>query len=653
MKIKAGFCWLVLSCPFFSVATTKLPIENQRTQFITWQQNYASLTEDAQKKQLTLLKDYPLYPYAKYDFFMNHLNSVKSDEINQFINQYDDFPLNSNLIQSYLGNRTKQKKWADITKIKIDSSIASRCYYQYALFQLGQKKKALSPVKEIWLTGKDVVSACDPIFNEWSKTAERTPNLILLRIDLALQENNRKLAKYLTSQLPDNYKTLKKNLTAVLDSPQELDEFIKKVSPTPFSNKVVMYTFTRYAYNNPESAQKLLPTLLKKYKFNKEQQNSLLRSIANSYLNNQATDENIKWRDEFLVKDRDSNLLEKRIRLSLKQNDLKQVEYWIDLLPKTAKLKDEWQYWKAIALENKGQKDEATKILNELSKSRGFYAMYSAQKLDKPFELFVDYFNKDQKEAIEEQKLLQQMYQNQPFVQRIHELRTLNMLKYASMEWRNYLYHLKDVNQNDYAQLARYAYHQGWGDHSVQATIAGKLWDNWVERFPIIYHDYYKEHLVGKDIPISFALAITRQESALEASVQSPAGARGLMQLMPGTAKDTAKKIANLNYRSAEQLYDPAINIQLGTYYLDYIYQSVEHNRVLTAAAYNAGPNRLNRWLAETQNQLDVIAFIESIPYAETRNYVKSVLVYDYIYQLVLGEKPTMILNQNELTKKY
>ncbi|WP_163504590.1 transglycosylase SLT domain-containing protein, partial [Escherichia coli] len=85
----------------------------------------------------------------------------------------------------------------------------------------------------------------------------------------------------------------------------------------------------------------------------------------------------------------------------------------------------------------------------------------------------------------------------------------------------------------------RYAFDQHWWDLSVQATIAGKLWDQLEERFPLAYNDLFARYISGKDIPQSYAMAIARQESAWNPKVRSPVGASGLMQIMPGTATHT------------------------------------------------------------------------------------------------------------------
>ncbi|WP_392558613.1 murein transglycosylase [Orbus mooreae] len=652
MKFKTVLLGFI--CYFLSTTSyaTNLVLDKLRTRFDNWQNTYLSLTDSEQKQLLDELKEYPLYPYAQYQYFMAHIDTATPKEINQFVTQNRDFSLATPLIQNYLQEQTKRKQWSNILALEIDSSIASQCRYQYALFQQGQKEAALKPIKDIWLSGNDLSSACDPIFAEWSKSSDKTANTILQRIELSLQKNNIRLASYLTAQLPDNYKTIKKNLIALYNNPKTLPDFAKNISPSAFSKKVVTLSFARFANADADKAKAQIPALVKEQKLSKSDEEAMYRIIASNYFKDSATDEQVQWREQFIAQDRSTSLVERQIRLALKTANIDSLAYWLNLLSKEDSLKDEWQYWRAVVLLNDKHEQEANKILNSLINSRGFYAMYSAQKLNKPYQFNFDYpVIISEKSPQKELSLLQKKYENDKVIQRIAELHFWQMRSEATKEWRNYLY--TDTANKQYAELARYTYNMGWGEHSIQATIAGKLWDNWLERFPIVYPDVFKESLTEKAIPLSYTLAITRQESALDATVQSPAGARGLMQLMPGTAKDSAKKIANFNYTSADQLYDPTVNIALGTYYLNYAYQTFDNNRILSSAAYNAGPNRVNRWLQDTSGKLDAVAFIESIPFTETRNYVKSVLVYDYIYAEILGNKPKAILHDNEINYKY
>lgn len=630
---------------------TSISLNQQRERYQQWQTHYRSWDETKQREQLELLKSYPLYPYVQYQYLKTHLTTITSDEIEQFMHDNREFPLASSLMQSYIEVLTQQQQWQKITKLSIDKSLASNCRYKYAQFKLGQSNNAFKNIKEIWLSDKDLPSACDPLFTAWENSGDKTVNLILLRIELVLTKNNIKLARYLTNQLPKNYITIKNNLLAVLDNPQKLADFAKNIAVTPFSNKIIMLSFPRLANRDIDLAISLLPTLVKQHKLTTEQEVQLQKSIALNYFKPSASEEEITWRDNFISQHSDASLVEKRIRLALKNNQLDQVAYWLNLLPTANKQKDEWLYWQAIILTNNKQTAAANQIWQTLSKRRGFYAMYSAQKLKQNYHFNFEYPVIANVSPTVELTQLTNRYAKLAVIQRITELRYWNKLSEAVLEWRYFLYH--EVSPKQYAEIARFAYLQGWGEHSIQATIAGKLWDNWLERFPLVQHTLFNQFTQDKTIPLSFAYAIARQESGLDTTVQSPSGAKGLMQLMPGTAKESAKKIALQNYNSAEQLYEPQINIQLGSYYLDYVYQLFSQNRILASAAYNAGPNRVRYWLQETADNLDAIAFIESIPFTETRNYVKNVLVYDYIYQLILKNKPQGILDINELQQNY
>lgn len=648
-KFAVFYSFLLLICCAVNAAND--PLTTQRHLFKTWEDSYATLSIDEQKKQLVKLADYSLYPYAQYQYFLANLSTVTAKEIELYVKYNQDTPLADDLMKRYIELLTKQKDWATITTLSIDGSLESRCRYQYALYQQGKTQQALNPIKDIWLSGKDLASACDPVFDVWSASGDKTANTILLRIGLTLENGNTKLAKYLTEQLPDNYKTLKRNLLALYDNPTKLADFSKNISPTAFSRKVVMSSFSRLVSKDADSAKMLIPTLVKQQKLNQEQEIKLQRAIAVNYFKSSATKTQIQWRDQFIAQQKDVVLIERRIRLSLKENALDDVAYWLNLLPKTEQAKDEWRYWRAMILMKDGHQEEGISLLKQITESRGFYAMYSAQKLEIPYQYNFDYFVTNHDSAAAESAYLTHKYAQETTIKRVMELRYWQKLSEASREWRHYLYH--NIKDRDYAQLARYANYQGWGEQSVQATIAGKLWDNWLERFPVVHKALFEKSLEDKSISISYAMAIARQESALESTVQSPAGARGLMQLMPATAKDSAKKLHMQNYHSSDQLYDPKINIELGTYYLNYVYQLYDNNRILASAAYNAGPNRVKIWLQESSNQLDPIAFIESIPFTETRNYVKNVLVYEYIYRLIQQGETKDILTQHELARMY
>ena len=135
--------------------------------------------------------------------------------------------------------------------------------------------------------------------------------------------------------------------------------------------------------------------------------------------------------------------------------------------------------------------------------------------------------------------------------------------------------------------------------------------------------------------------AIARQESAFASDARSAVGARGLMQLMPSTARKVAQSMG-VPYRSAD-LYQPKTNIALGSEYLRQLLEDFDGNHILATAAYNAGPYRVKKWLAKQQGSVEYDIWIETLPYHETRNYVQNILAFKVIYGLQMGMETSLI----------
>ncbi|MCC7259757.1 MAG: lytic transglycosylase domain-containing protein [Alphaproteobacteria bacterium] len=146
-------------------------------------------------------------------------------------------------------------------------------------------------------------------------------------------------------------------------------------------------------------------------------------------------------------------------------------------------------------------------------------------------------------------------------------------------------------------------------------------------------HDEYS-------IEPALLFAIIRKESGFNPNAKSHRGARGLMQIMPGTARHIAERIGAPKPDNA-RLMNRNVNIALGQAYLNDLLKSkpVDGNLIYLLAAYNAGPGNLQKWLKNTRNTHDPLLFIESIPVAETRNYTKQVMANYWIYQEILGQR--------------
>jgi len=163
-------------------------------------------------------------------------------------------------------------------------------------------------------------------------------------------------------------------------------------------------------------------------------------------------------------------------------------------------------------------------------------------------------------------------------------------------------------------------------------------------RFPLLHQDIVAEQAEKYQLDSSLVFAMIRQESAYNINARSHAGARGLMQLMPGTARNVAKSL-KLPLKNNNKLYNAKFNITLGSSYLAQMLKRFNDNSILATAAYNAGPHRVKRWLPERAS-LPADIWVDTIPFTETRNYVKNVHAYIAVYNYRQGIAPAMISQQ-------
>ncbi len=217
----------------------------------------------------------------------------------------------------------------------------------------------------------------------------------------------------------------------------------------------------------------------------------------------------------------------------------------------------------------------------------------------------------------------------------------------ARNEW---LYLLDQSNYDNKLQLGLVAQRRGWDHLGIQASIRSKAKDALALRFPTPKKAVFSRYAKERNIDVSLLYALARQESAMYEQAQSPVGASGLMQLMPATAAETAQKLGELP-PSPLALTNADTNVRLGSAYIKGLLDQYDGNRVLAAAAYNAGPGRVRKWRKQSSGQ-PVDLWVENIPYKETRNYVQNVLVFNAIYQDRL-KRPVRFLTDSERRLRY
>lgn len=639
----AGALWLVIGLLLANPAWSE-SLDVLRMRYAELKQAWDQHRMDKVAELMPQLHDYPLYPYLQYRQLNDQLATVSTAQISKFVQTYPTLSVTSTLISRFVNELARRKDWQTLLAFSPQPPVSdtAQCNYYLAKWHSGQRPDAWQGARELWLRDKMQLSACHELFVAWQASGDMQKQDYQQRILQAVKKNDWQQVSLLTEQMSGHLHTPSSPLTNALQmlskTPDDLLTFVRNAPASAFIRNLVNSRFTSLARKDVQQAVQLLP-VLKQTLYTDATDYQQLKEILAWQLMSTTTGQQAHWRDEVIAHSQSTALTERRIRLALAKNDQLALKRWLAHLSASAREKDEWRYWQAIVLQRDNQPQQAQQLLRALSRKRGFYPMLAAQQLAQPYN-----FKTDHAPAISETRVYNKT------LARIRELKYWKQDNTALSEWRALVTPLSALEQ---AELARYADTVQWWDLSVQATIIGKLWDHLRLRFPLAYQPLFHHYLADKDISLSYTMAIARQESAWNPQVRSPAGATGLMQLMPATAKQTAKKFHIVDYHHINQLQDPAINIKIGTLYLQQVYQQFSANRILAAAAYNAGPARVRSWLASSNGNLDAAAFIESIPFAETRGYVKNVLAYDAYYRHFMGVKQAILLTPGEWLQNY
>ncbi len=579
------------------------------------------------------LKSYPLYPYLEYTDKIYRLSRQSPDSISAFMKQYSDTPLANQLLQNWLFSLAKRGEW-QLFLDHYDVERATRsnsCFYGYALYRQGRVPEALNQAQRLWLVDFSQPDECDSIFKVWREDGGLNPEYAWQRYSLALQANKIELAKYLTRFLDRDDKKYASSFQLVHRRPANVQRFGQFNSQDPKIREIVLHGIKRLARVKPDQALETLRRYESIHAFDTDNLTAAYvyvgKQIARSEdEKNQIEDLPVNLRDH-------PDLTEARIRMALRQGDKHQVLVLIDLLPVEMQEQTGWQYWRARILMESSNPAERTigdKLLSGLADSRSFYGFMAADSLAQ------NYNFDDVPSSVTTHEV--STLEGTPGIQRALELLTLKERTRARREWN---FATRDFSAAENRIAARVALKWGWYKPAIQSLIEAEDWNDLEFRFPIAYPAEFISSARVADIPVYWSFAVARQESAFMPDAKSPKGAYGLMQLLPSTARLMARR-AGVSLKSNRQLTDPSLNIRLGSEYLGSMLRRYENNRILASAAYNAGPRNVDSWL-NPELALDV--WIETIPFRETRNYVKNVLLFSTIYGRRMKQSQPMIYN--------
>jgi soluble lytic murein transglycosylase len=581
-----------------------------------------------------LLGDYPLVPYLDYTALRSRLAEMPVEAVDAFLEEHAGSFLAVRLRQTWLAQLAVRNDWQAYIRY-YEPEVATtelQCLYLYSRVKTGDES-AWAEVADVWSVGESQPKQCDPLFNRWRSAGHLTQDLVWERFRKALNRRNLGLGRYLASLMDAEHQRVAQLYMKVDHQPTLLKQHNTFRKQDPLMQQVIAHGVARLAKSDAKSAwehwelyeaQQLFPEDL-----GRATKVTLVR-----YLTRQGHHVEAEQLLSSSASLRQSDVVEELIREALREMDWQAVDRRIQMLPAEEQTSDRWRYWRARALSEAqlAAEDfpEPAEVYEELSTKRSFYGFMAADIVGRDYAL--------EDVPVEVQPEAMEAIASLPGMQRAKELWLTGNHSEAQAEW---LFTTNSMTKDELVSAGQLARQWGWYNKGIHAMIAGDLWDHLSIRFPLAYQEEVTKIASEMKLDPTLIYAIARQESAFAEEARSPAGARGLMQLMPATAAQTAKR-QGLPH-SLKDLYNPEHNIMLGSSYFQTLLQRFNNNRILAAAAYNAGPHRVARWISEPDKERPFDVWIETIPYRETRGYVQNVLSFSVIYGYRMGHATHLV----------
>ena len=317
-----------------------------------------------------------------------------------------------------------------------------------------------------------------------------------------------------------------------------------------------------------------------------------------------------------------------KVRAGLRAKDWALVKNAIDGMNPAVRAKDPaWTYWYGRALKAEGQDAKAKDSFEIIADQYNFYGQLAREELGKSN-------NAPAKTKVTEQEI-DAMASRKGFI-RGERLYSMNLRFEGNREWN---WELRNMTDKQLLAAAEYAKRINLYDRVVNTADRTKQEHDFSLRYPTPYKEELSPIARQIDLNLAWAYGLIRQESRFIMNAASSVGASGLMQVMPNTAKYVAKKIGMANYTN-DKLSDTNTNLTLGSNYLNMVLIDLDGSWVLASAAYNAGPSRSKAWREKLSGPTEGAIFAETIPFTETRVYVKNVLSNANYYSSVMSGQP-------------
>jgi len=593
------------------------------------------------KRLLAKIEDYPVQPYLIYDALRHHIHRASNEKVEKFLDRYKDFPFSYHLRAKYLSTLAKRKDWENYLAF-FDNRDNTRlqCLAFQARLHLGQIDGINEDIRKIWLRGYSQPNECDMAFDHFLDTDKDATRAVWLRIEKAFQVRRPNLARFLGKKLNDSDREIVDLWYQAHRRPEQTLVRLVKMDDKSIHRTIIVHAIDRLARKDSLEARDTWQEIQTKFQFNQAQRDRLTQRIALS----------AAYQHESQARDLLINLPPKLkndqaylwlARIQLRTQDWQGLSTTIGEMPKHLQQENEWQYWQARALEFQGFATRSDDIMEKLAVKGNYYGFLAADRVK------LGYRIEQENAAVADFDEVALLNSN-PHMLRARELYFLNRMVDAKREW---FQALRKLDTPQIKQAATLASSWKWHDSAIKTVAKTSHRRDYSLRFPMPYKKQVMSHANNRELDPSVIYGVMRRESLFDPLAKSRVGALGLMQLMPATAKSVANSLGLKKLEQADILKVDN-NINLGTQYFRSVMNRFDNNVSLAAAAYNAGPHRVQKWLPQ-KNVLPADLWVETVPFNETRNYVQAVLAYATVFDKTLGKDTLISSRMRDIKAQY
>jgi soluble lytic murein transglycosylase len=568
-----------------------------------------------------------LEPYPTYWLLAGSVDRADPAEVRAFLERYPRTPLAEGLRREWAKSLGASRSWEafrEQQKLVVGDDAEIACYSFQERLERGDPDVA-GEARTFFLSGREAPPACDPVFAALLEAKTLREEDTWQRLQKLLSAANAREAKRANALLPRSHQLNEKHLDRAAADPGRFLAQEKAATLLRPARLIAFFAVAKLARLRPEEAAERLETIAPRLgvELTKAAWGQVAWQAALAHHpraldwyalagDTPLTDAQVAW----------------RARAALRAGDWKQVLAAIQAMSPEEARESSWRFWRARALRELGEGEAATGLLRGVAREMNFYGLLAADELG--IAIAPDWSAwKPQAEDFERVR-------GSAGIQRALALYRLGLDNEALREW---LWAIRGLDDRDLLTAAEIARLANVKDRAINTADRTVQLHDFNQRYPIPHRDALVAAARQWALDEAILYSLIRQESRFVPEARSRAGAMGLMQLMPATAKWVARQIPVQPFK-VDMLANPEVNIRMGTYYFRRVLSALGHP-ILATAAYNAGPGRARRWRDE--RPLEGAIYAETIPFNETRDYVKKVFANAWFYrQRLTGQTPSM-----------